>query len=309
MRVVNNIAELIGNTPLVRLNRLPDQQGAAVYVKLEYFNPSGSVKDRAAYNMIVEAEKSGELVAGATIIEPTSGNTGIGLAMNAAARGYRAIFVMPDNATIERINLMKAYGAKVVLTPSEERMPGAIAKANELAAQIEDSFIPMQFENAANPDIHRTTTAVEISEAMESIGRTLTAFVCTSGTGGTVTGTGEALKELDARISVHVVEPAGSPVLSGGKPGKHKLVGTSPGFIPSVLNTNVYDEIFMIQDDEAYETVRAVAANEGILLGPSGGAAIYAALAVARRLTPNDTVVCVAPDSGERYLSSDLFEF
>ncbi len=309
MRVVSNIAELIGNTPLVRLNRLPDPQGAAVYVKLEYFNPSGSVKDRAAYNMIVEAEKSGELVAGATIIEPTSGNTGIGLAMNAAARGYSSIFVMPDNATIERINLMKAYGAKVVLTPSEERMPGAIAKANELAAQIVGSFIPMQFENAANPDIHRTTTAVEISEAMKSIGRTLNAFVCTSGTGGTVTGTGDALKELNDRISVHVVEPAGSPVLSGGKPGKHKLVGTSPGFIPSVLNTNVYDEIFMIQDDEAYETVRAVAANEGILLGPSGGAAIYAALAVARRLTPNDTVVCIAPDSGERYLSSDLFEF
>jgi len=309
MRVVNNIAELIGNTPLVRLNRLPDPQGAAVYVKLEYFNPSGSVKDRAAYNMIVEAEKSGELVAGATIIEPTSGNTGIGLAMNAAARGYRAIFVMPDNATIERINLMKAYGAKVVLTPSEERMPGAIAKANELAAQIDGSFIPMQFENSANPDIHRTTTAVEISEAMKSIGRTLNAFVCTSGTGGTVTGTGEALKELDDRISVHVVEPAGSPVLSGGKPGKHKLVGTSPGFIPSVLNTNVYDEIFMIKDEEAYETVRAVAANEGILIGPSGGAAIYAALAVARRLTPNESVVCIAPDSGERYLSSDLFEF
>ncbi|WP_438298304.1 cysteine synthase A [Sporosarcina sp. FA15] len=309
MRVVNNIAELIGNTPLVRLNRLPDSEGAAVYVKLEYFNPSGSVKDRAAYNMIVEAEKSGELVAAATIIEPTSGNTGIGLAMNAAARGYGAIFVMPDNATIERINLMKAYGAEVVLTPSEERMPGAIAKANELAAQIENSFIPMQFENSANPDIHRTTTAVEISEAMKSVGRKLNAFVCTSGTGGTVTGTGEALKELDARITVHVVEPAGSPVLSGGEPGKHKLVGTSPGFIPSVLNTNVYDEIFMIQDDEAYETVRSLAANEGILIGPSGGAAVYAALTVARRLTPNDTVVCIAPDSGERYLSSDLFGF
>jgi cysteine synthase len=309
MRIVNNIAELIGNTPLVRLNRLPDSQGAAVYVKLEYFNPSGSVKDRAAYNMIVEAENSGKLVAGATIIEPTSGNTGIGLAMNAAARGYRAIFVMPDNATIERINLMKAYGAEVVLTPSEERMPGAIAKANELAAQIEDSFIPMQFENSANPDIHRTKTAVEIINAMESIGRTLNAFVCTSGTGGTVTGTGEALKEYDDGISVHVVEPAGSPVLSGGKPGKHKLVGTSPGFIPSVLNTNVYDEIFKIKDDEAYDTVRAVAAREGILIGPSGGASIYAALVVARRLTPNDTVVCIAPDSGERYLSSDLFEF
>ena len=307
MRTVNNIAELIGNTPLVKLNRLPDSEGANVYVKLESFNPSGSVKDRAAYNMIVTAENNGELVPGATIIEPTSGNTGIGLAMNAAARGYSAVFVMPDNATIERINLMKAYGAKVVLTPSEERMPGAIAKANELAAQIENSFIPMQFENRANPDIHRTTTATEILRAMESIGRKLSAFVCTSGTGGTVTGTGEALKEYDERISVHVVEPAGSPVLSGGKPGKHKLVGTSPGFIPQVLNTNIYDEIIQIQDEEAYETVRNAAATEGILIGPSGGASIHAALIVAKRLTPDDTVVCIAPDSGERYLSSDLF--
>lgn len=307
MNVVNNIAELIGNTPLVRLNRLPKAKGAAVYVKLESFNPSGSVKDRAAYNMIIEAERSGLLKPGATIIEPTSGNTGIGLAMNAAARGYRSIFIMPDNATIERINLMKAYGAEVVLTPSEERMPGAIAKANELAAQIDNSFIPMQFENKANPDIHRTTTAVEIIAAMDSIDRKLTAFVCTSGTGGTVTGTGEALKEYDDTITVHVVEPAGSPVLSGGKPGKHKLVGTSPGFIPPVLNTDVYDEIFKIEDEEAYDTVRSIAANEGILVGPSGGASIFAALEVANRLTPNDTVVCIAPDSGERYLSSDLF--
>ena len=309
MRVVNNIAELIGSTPLVKLNRLSESDGAAVYVKLEYFNPSGSVKDRAAFNMIVKAEKSGELVTGSTIIEPTSGNTGIGLAMNAAARGYPAIFVMPDNATIERINLMKAYGAEVVLTPSEERMPGAIAKAEELAAQINNSFIPMQFENAANPDIHRTTTATEIIQAIESTGRKLNAFVCTSGTGGTVTGTGEALKEYDERISVHVVEPDGSPVLSGGKPGKHKLVGTSPGFIPSVLNTNIYDEIFRIKDEEAYETVRSLAAKEGILIGPSGGASVYAALVVAKRLMPNDTVVCIAPDSGERYLSSDLFQF
>ncbi|MER2090817.1 cysteine synthase A [Sporosarcina sp. JAI121] len=308
MQIVNNIAELIGNTPLVRLNKVLDSEGAAVFVKLESFNPSGSVKDRAAFNMIVEAEKSGDLLKGATIIEPTSGNTGIGLAMNAAARGYRAIFVMPDNATIERINLMKAYGAEVVLTPSEERMPGAIEKANELAGQIENSFIPMQFENAANPDIHRTTTAVEIIRAMESIGRPLTAFVCTSGTGGTVTGTGESLKDYDKTITVHVVEPAGSPVLSGGQPGKHKLVGTSPGFIPPVLNTNVYDEIFKITDEEAYNTVRSIAALEGILVGPSGGASIHAALAVAKRLTPNDTVVCIAPDSGERYLSSDLFE-
>lgn len=308
VRVVNNIAELIGNTPLVKLNRLPDVSGAAVYVKLESFNPSKSVKDRAAYNMIVEAEKSGILTADATIIEPTSGNTGIGLAMNAAARGYRAIFVMPDNSTIERINLMKAYGAEVVLTPSAERMPGAIAKAEELAAGIANSFIPMQFENAANPDIHRTTTAVEIIDAVESINRKLTAFVCTSGTGGTVTGTGEALKAHDENVTVHVVEPAGSPVLSGGQPGKHKLVGTSPGFIPPVLNTSVYDEIFQIKDDEAYETVRNAAAKEGILIGPSGGASIYAALVVAKRLTPEDTVVCIAPDSGERYLSSDLFE-
>lgn len=309
MRVVNNIAELIGHTPLVRLNRSADPTGAAVYVKLESFNPSKSVKDRAAFNMIVEAETSGKLTAGATIIEPTSGNTGIGLAMNAAARGYQAIFVMPDNATIERINLMKAYGAQVVLTPSEKRMPGAIEKANELASQIDNSFIPMQFENAANPNAHRTTTAVEIIEALASIDRTLTAFVCTSGTGGTVTGTGEALKEHDASTTVHVVEPAGSPVLSGGAPGKHKLVGTSPGFIPSVLNTDVYDEIFQIKDEEAYETVRRTAKLEGILVGPSGGASIYAALVVAKRLKPSDTVVCIAPDSGERYLSSDLFTF
>lgn len=307
MLVVNNMAELIGETPLVKVRTLGSPSGAAVYVKLEYFNPSRSVKDRAAYQMLVEAEKSGVLKPGATIIEPTSGNTGIGLAMNAAAKGYRAIFVMPDNSTIERINLMKAYGAEVVLTPSSERMPGAIAKANEIAASIDHSFIPMQFENEANPDSHRHTTAIEIIESIASIDRKLTAFVCTSGTGGTVTGTGEALKQHDPTITVHVVEPAGSPVLSGGQPGKHKLVGTSPGFIPLVLNTDVYDEIFRIEDDDAYTTVRQFAKQEGVLLGPSGGASLYAALQVAKRLTPEDTVVCIAPDSGERYLSSDLF--
>lgn len=307
MLVVNNMAELIGETPLVKVRTLGSPSGAAVYVKLEYFNPSRSVKDRAAYQMLAEAEKSGVLKPGATIIEPTSGNTGIGLAMNAAAKGYRAIFVMPDNSTIERINLMKAYGAEVVLTPSSERMPGAIAKANEIAASIDHSFIPMQFENEANPDSHRHTTAIEIIESIASIDRKLTAFVCTSGTGGTVTGTGEALKQHDPTITVHVVEPAGSPVLSGGQPGKHKLVGTSPGFIPPVLNTDVYDEIFRIEDDDAYTTVRQFAKQEGVLLGPSGGASLYAALQVAKRLTPEDTVVCIAPDSGERYLSSDLF--
>ncbi|MCM3745247.1 cysteine synthase A [Sporosarcina luteola] len=309
MRVVNNIAELIGETPLVRLNRLPDQQGADVYVKLEYFNPSRSVKDRAAYNMIIEAEKAGLLQPGDTIIEPTSGNTGIGIAMSAAARGYKTIIVMPDSSTIERINILKAYGATVVLTPSDLKMPGAIEKAEEIAADIPNSFIPMQFENEANPDIHRHTTGPEIIRAMESLNRKLTAFVCTAGTGGTVTGTGEYLKGHDHTITVHVAEPAGSPVLSGGKPGKHKLVGTSPGFIPSILNTSVYDEIFKIEDEDAYKTVRELAAREGLLLGPSGGASVYAAMQVAKRLTPDDTVVCIAPDNGERYLSSDLFDF
>lgn len=308
LRKVGSIAELVGGTPLVRLNRLNPPAGAEVLVKLEYFNPSRSVKDRAAYNMIVEAERAGLLKKGATIIEPTSGNTGIGLAMNAAAKGYRTIIVMPDSSTLERINILKAYGAQVVLTPSEEKMPGAIRKAGELAVGIPNSFIPMQFENEANADIHRKTTAQEITAAMKEHGRKLAAFVCTAGTGGTITGTGEALKAYDPNITVHVVEPAGSPVLSGGEPGKHKLVGTSPGFIPPILNTEIYDEIFQIKDEEAYETTRNLAAQEGLLLGPSSGASVFAALQVARRLAPDQTVVCIAPDSGERYLSSDLFQ-
>ncbi|RST73094.1 cysteine synthase A [Siminovitchia acidinfaciens] len=307
MKVVNNIADLIGNTPLVKLNRLPKPDGAEVLVKLEYFNPSRSVKDRAALNMIVAAERAGLLKDGATIIEPTSGNTGIGLAMNAASRGYKSIIVMPDSSTAERINILKAYGAEVVLTPSEEKMPGSIKKANKLAASITNSFVPMQFENPANPDIHRTTTAKEIIDVIEETGRQLAAFIGTSGTGGTITGTGETLKEYNPEITVHVVEPAGSAVLSGEEPGKHKLVGTSPGFIPPVLNTGIYDEIFKIQDSEAYETVRQLASKEGLLLGPSSGASVFAALQVAARLTPEQSVVCIAPDTGDRYLSSDLF--
>ncbi|MGP1909031.1 cysteine synthase A [Metabacillus sp. JX24] len=307
MRVVENVADLIGHTPLLKLNRLNPKDGAAVYLKLEFFNPSGSVKDRAAFNMIVEAEKQGLLNENSTIIEPTSGNTGIGLAMNAAARGYKAILVMPDTMTQERINLLKAYGAEVVLTPGDEKMPGAIKKANELAEEIPDSFVPMQFENEANSDAHRKTTAPEIIAAMDEIGKKLTAFVATAGTGGTITGTGETLKEHYPDLTVHVVEPAGSPVLSGGKPGKHKLVGTSPGFIPDILNQNVYDEIFKIQDAEAYDITRRLAAEEGILVGPSSGAACFAALEVAKRLTPDDVVVCIACDTGERYLSSDVF--
>ncbi|MFC7787002.1 MULTISPECIES: cysteine synthase A [unclassified Rossellomorea] len=309
MKVVQNIAELIGDTPLVKLNRLNPADGADVYVKLEFYNPSKSVKDRAAFQMIVEAEKEGLLKAGSTIIEPTSGNTGIGLAMNAAARGYRAILVMPDTMTQERINLLKAYGAEVVLTPGDDKMPGAIEKAKELTEQIPNSFMPMQFENDANPNAHRETTALEIVEAMKEIGKPLSAFVATAGTGGTITGTGEVLKEHYPDLAVHVVEPAGSPVLSGGKPGKHKLVGTSPGFVPDILNTEVYDEIHKIEDEQAYDIARRMASEEGILVGPSSGAACYAAIEVAKKLSPEDVVVCIACDTGERYLSSDLFRF
>lgn len=302
--VVNNITELIGNTPIVRLNRLTTPQDAELYVKLELFNPSGSVKDRAAYNLILQAEQEGLLTHGGTIIEPTSGNTGIGLAMNAAAKGYKAILVMPDNMTKERINILKAYGAEVVLTPAAERMPGAIAKAIELGKEVANSFIPQQFENKANPDIHRTTTAIEIMEQME--GR-LDVFVATSGTGGTITGTGEVLREELPDIRILVVEPQGSPVLSGGKPGPHKLVGTSPGFVPAILNTKVYDEIVQVSDEDALQTVRAMAAQEGILIGPSGGAAVWTALQEARRLGPGKRVLCIVPDTGERYLSMGIF--
>ncbi|CAH1056044.1 cysteine synthase A [Paenibacillus pseudetheri] len=302
--VVNNITELIGNTPVVRLNRLTTAQDAELYVKLERFNPSGSVKDRAAYNLILQAELAGLLKPGGTIIEPTSGNTGIGLAMNAAAKGYKAILVIPDNMTKERINILKAYGAEVVLTPAAERMPGAIAKAIALGKEVENSFIPQQFENKANPDIHRTTTALEIMEQMEG---KLDVFVASSGTGGTITGTGEVLREQLPDIRILVVEPQGSPVLSGGKPGPHKLVGTSPGFIPAILNTRVYDEIVQVSDEDALNTVRMLAAQEGILLGPSGGAAVWTALQEARRLGAGKRVLCIAPDAGERYLSMGIF--
>ncbi len=302
--MVNSITELIGDTPAVRVQRLVQENDAELYVKLEYFNPSGSVKDRAAFNLIVQAEKDGLIGPGATIIEPTSGNTGIGLAMNAAAKGYKAILVMPDNMTKERINLLKAYGAEVVLTPAEQRMPGAIRKAVELQAQIPNSFIPQQFENKANPDIHRTTTALEIIEQME--GR-LDAFVATAGTGGTITGTGEVLREKLPGVQIYVVEPQGSPVLSGGEPGPHKLVGTSPGFVPKILNTGVYDEIVQVSDEDALRTTRDLARLEGILVGPSAGASVWTGLQIARKLGRGKRVLCIAPDTGERYLSMGIF--
>ncbi|OKL36199.1 cysteine synthase A [Domibacillus mangrovi] len=309
MKVVRNIANLIGDTPVVKLQRLSPKHGADVYVKLEFYNPSRSVKDRAAYNMIIEAEKSGKLTPGATIIEPTSGNTGIGIAMNAAARGYKSILVMPDTMTKERINILKAYGAEVVLTPGDKKMMGSIEKAMELAKDIPGSYIPMQFDNPANPDAHRGTTSAEIIDAVDQIGKNFASFIASSGTGGTITGTGEELKKVYPDLTVHVVEPAGSPVLSGGKPGKHKLVGTSPGFVPKTLNIDVYDSIFKIEDDDAYTITRRLAAEEGILIGPSGGATCFAAIEVAKTLSKDDIVICIAPDTGERYLSTDVFQY
>ncbi|SCC16059.1 cysteine synthase A [Bacillus mycoides] len=305
MKLCENVTELIGDTPVVRLSKFIPEGAADVYVKLEMFNPSRSVKDRAAYNLIHIAEEHGLIKPGDTIIEPTSGNTGIGLAMNAAAKGYKAILIMPDNMSKERINLLKAYGAEVVLTPAEQRMPGAIAKAIELQKEIPNSFIPQQFENPANPNIHRYTTALEIYEQMDG---ELDAFVATAGTGGTITGTGETLKEKLPNLYIAVVEPKGSPVLSGGVPGPHKLVGTSPGFIPKNLNTEVYNEIIQIADEEALTTMRNLAGQEGLLVGPSSGASVYAAIMIAKRLGAGKKVLCIAPDTGERYLSMGLFE-
>ncbi|ANU21615.1 cysteine synthase A [Planococcus plakortidis] len=305
MKPFDSITDLIGDTPVVKLNRLVPEGAAEVYVKLEMFNPTKSVKDRAAYNMIKQAEESGALKAGSTIIEPTSGNTGIGLAMVAAAKGYRSILVLPDNATQERINLLKAFGSEVVLTPSDDKMPGAIQKALELRETIPGSFIPQQFENPANPDAHRGTTALEI---LEQMGGQLDAFVASAGTGGTITGTGETLKEQLPNLHITVVEPKGSPVLSGGKPGKHKLVGTSPGFVPDTLNTAIYDEIMAIEDENAIDMFRRAAREEGVFVGPSAGATIYAAIEIAKRLGAGKKVLCIAPDTGERYLSMNLFE-
>lgn len=304
MRIVSSVTELIGDTPAVRLNRLVTDGDAEVLVKLEKMNPSGSVKDRAALGLIADAEARGMIGPGSVIIEPTSGNTGIGLAMNAAAKGYKLILVMPDNMTKERIALLRGYGAEVVLTPAAERMPGAIKKAQELLAEHPGSFMPNQFENEANPDIHRTTTALEILEQTD--GR-LDAFVATAGTGGTITGTGETLREKLPGLYIAVVEPDGSPVLSGGQPGPHKLVGTSPGFVPKILNTDVYDEIVRVKDEDALETTRLLARKEGLLVGPSSGASVWAALQIARRLGAGKRVLCIAPDTGERYLSMGIF--
>ena len=305
MKLYDSILDLIGHTPIVKLNHLPDPNGASVYIKLESFNPGGSVKDRAAFNMIKQAEEIGKITPGKTvIIEPTSGNTGIGLAMVCASKNYRCIITMPNNATEERVKILKAYGAEVYLTPAKDGMSGAIEKAYQIAEKIPDNFIPMQFENPANADAHRDTTAIEIYESFQG---DLAAFICTAGTGGTVTGTGEVLKEKISDLKIYVVEPAGSPVLSGGRPGPHKIPGTGPGFIPKLLNQSIYDEILLIQDQDAQNIARRLAAEEGILVGASGAASIYYAIEIAKKLPPHAKVLGLAPDTGERYLSSDLF--
>jgi cysteine synthase len=305
LKLYNSVLDLIGNTPIVKLNRIPDPTGGEVYIKLESFNPGGSVKDRAASSMINRAEAEGLLIPGkSTVIEPTSGNTGIGIAMVCAVKGYRCIITMPDNATQERVKILKAYGAEVHLTPASLRMTGAIEKANQLASQIPDSFIPMQFENYANADAHRGTTAVEIMEAFEG---KLDALVVTAGTGGTVTGVGEELKKSIPNLKIYVVEPFGSPVLSGGVPGPHKIPGTGPGFIPKILNREIFDEILHIKDEDAQVMARRLAAEEGIFVGASGAASTHFAVEIAKKHPSSARVLCFAPDTGERYLSSDLF--
>ena len=306
MRVGNNILELIGDTPLVKLNRIVGKSDADVYLKLEFFNPGGSVKDRIALSMIEEAEKRGDLKPGSTILEPTSGNTGIGLAMVAAAKGYRAVLVMPDTMSVERRNLLRAYGAELVLTPGAEGMKGAIQKAKEIYKENPDYFVPQQFENQDNVKAHFENTAREI---VEQTGGQLDAFVSGIGTGGTITGVGKVLKEKNPQVHVVAVEPTNSPVLSGGKPGPHKIQGIGAGFVPEILDTEIYDEVMQVDNEEAFEWARRAAREEGILVGISSGAAIASAVKIARRLGEGKKVVAVAPSNGERYLSTPLFNF
>lgn len=305
MRVKNDITGLIGETPIVKLNNLTDDNSAEVYAKLEFMNPGSSVKDRIAIAMVEAAEKSGELKPGATIIEPTSGNTGIGLAMVASAKGYKSVLVMPDTMSKERRNLLRAYGAELVLTPGADGMKGAIAKAEELKAE-NGYFMPQQFDNEANPAIHAATTGKEIVEQMTD---GLDAFVSGIGTGGTITGAGKVLKENYDGIKIYAVEPTDSPVLSGGSPGPHKIQGIGAGFVPKVLDTDVYDEVVLIENEDAFETSRKVATTNGILVGISSGAAIAAALKVAKELGKGKKVLAILPDNGERYLSTALYQF
>jgi cysteine synthase A len=302
----DNIVDVIGNTPVVKLNRVVDEDAADIYVKLEYQNPGGSVKDRIALGMIEQAEKDGKIKPGDTIVEPTSGNTGIGLAFVCAAKGYKAVFTMPETMSQERRNLLKAYGAEVVLTPGSEAMKGAIKKAKELKEE-HGYFEPQQFENPANPRIHELTTGPELVKQFE--GKTIDAFLAGVGTGGTLTGVGKVLKEKYPEIQLVAIEPEDSPVLSGGEPGPHKLQGLGAGFVPDTLDTEVYDDIIKVGNETAMDMSRKVAKEEGILGGISSGAAIHAAIKKAKELGKGKTVVTVLPSNGERYLSTPLYSF
>ena len=305
MKVYQSITELVGRTPLLQLNRYGKGLPATLLAKLECMNPAGSAKDRVGLYMILDAEARGILQPGATIIEPTSGNTGVGLAAAAACKGYRVVLTMPESMSMERRALLRAYGAELVLTPAAEGMSGAIAKANELAQATPGSFVPGQFDNPANPEAHRQTTGPEIWEDTE--GR-VDIFVAGVGTGGTITGVGEYLKEQNPAVQVVGVEPADSPVLSGGKPGPHGLMGIGAGFVPSALNTDIYDEIIRVTSEEAYAAGRAMAQQEGVLVGITSGAALHAASLLAQRPeNQGKTIVVLLPDTGERYLSTPMF--
>lgn len=303
-KVHNSVLELIGGTPMVKLTKLVKDAGE-IYAKLESFNPGGSVKDRIAISMVEAAENEGLIGAGTSIIEPTSGNTGVGLALVCAAKGYPLILTMPETMSVERRNLLKAYGAKLILTPGSEGMKGAIKKAMELAAEIPESFVPQQFENPANPKIHRETTAREIWEDTE--GR-VDIFVAGVGTGGTVMGVGQALKARKPAVKVIAVEPADSPILSGGSAGPHKLQGIGAGFVPKILDVKVIDQIIKVTEAQAYDTARRLAREEGLLVGISSGAAAYAAMHLAQKEgNKGKVIVVILPDTGERYLSTPLF--
>lgn len=306
VKVVHSVTDLIGETPIIRLTKVVPADAAEVYVKLESFNVGGSVKDRIALNMIEVAEQEGKLKPGTTIIEPTSGNTGVGLAMIAAAKGYKAIFVMPDTMSIERRKLLKAYGAELILTPGADGITGSINKAKELA-ESKGYFMPMQFENIANPAVHAATTGPEILEAFGGVAPD--AFISAVGTGGTLTGVGQVLKKADPAVKIYALEPTESPVLSGGPKGPHKIQGIGTGFVPSVLDTVIYDEVLQVSSDEAFEMTRRLAAEEGLLVGISSGAAIKGAIDVAIKLGRGKKVVTVAPDNGERYLSTAVFPY
>lgn len=306
-KIAQSLTELIGNTPLLELGNFSKKNNLKrnLVAKLEYFNPAGSAKDRVGYAMIKDAEERGLIKPGTVIIEPTSGNTGVGLAMTAAVRGYRLILTMPETMSLERRKLLSAFGAEIMLTPGQEGMEGAIRRAEELAQQIKGSFIPQQFKNPANPEIHKKTTGVEIWRDTE--GR-VDIFVASVGTGGTLTGVGEVLKENNPQVKIIAVEPFGSPVLSGGKPGLHKIQGIGAGFIPGILKQELIDEVVTVKDEEAYEACRSLAKEEGLLVGVSSGAAVSGALQIAARPENEDKlIVALLPDTGERYLSSDLF--